>query len=198
MAHSASRGARLVSLLLRTAAILAPLAPDLGYWNRHLVGVISALGTLCILLAVDRSHSLAGTRNCMNENPYESPVVQSSESVSKADPFATSDSRICSVLASVVAAIAIATPIPPLLEMASYPPGTAMRPMSAVAAVVFSSLGGLSLAVPLAAWGLIASRRLARQNWFGYFAMLLALSAVVAMPVVLNVIISSRGYVMKE
>lgn len=131
-------------------------------------------------------------------NPYESPELEASEVVRQPDPCGASDGRICSILACVVAAIALAFPIPSLLEMASYPPGTAMRPMGAVGAVVLSSLGGLFLAVPLAILGLLASRRLGRQIWFGYAALLIASLAVVGPPTILELIINIQGYVMKE
>jgi hypothetical protein len=126
-------------------------------------------------------------------NPYESPLTAAEE-----NRKSVADGRVWSILACIAATFASATPIPSLLEMASYPPGTAMRPMGATAAVVLAVLGSLVVATPLALLGLFASRRSNRLNWFGYLALIIAILTVVGPPALMELIIQSRGYIMKE
>jgi hypothetical protein len=130
-------------------------------------------------------------------NPYESPITDLKET-ENVPVDRSAFGLVCSIFACIVSGIALAAPIPSLLEMSSHPPGTAMRPMVATAMAVLGSLGGLVFAVPLALVGLFAARRSAGRNWLGYVALLIAILAAFGPLTVLELIIRFRRYVMQE
>ena len=92
---------------------------------------------------------------------------------------------------------AIIVPFPSILEVASYPPGTSMRPMGATAMLFLGAAAGLVIAMPLALLCLISGWRRRGGMTLGAIALLLGLVAIFGDGVVFKYIIASRGYVME-
>lgn len=98
--------------------------------------------------------------------------------------------------ACLVAVLAILAPIPSIVEVASCPRGTSMRPMGAVAMQFLGAAMGLFVAVPLALFCLIKGRHRRAGVVLGVIALVLGLIAVVGDIYVFRYIVSSRGYVL--
>jgi hypothetical protein len=86
--------------------------------------------------------------------------------------------------------MAIVAPIPSIIDVASYPPGTSMRPMGAVGMITLGGAAGLLIALPLALVGLILGRR--RRA-----GVVLGLYAAFGDSFVFHSVVESRGYVME-
>jgi hypothetical protein len=93
--------------------------------------------------------------------------------------------------------VAIVAPIPSIIEVASFPPGTSMRPMGAVGMITLGGAAGLLIALPLALVGLILGRRRRAGVVLGVVAVVLGLCAVFGDSFVFHYVVESRGYVME-
>ena len=96
-----------------------------------------------------------------------------------------------------VAALAIVFPLPSILELLNYPPGTPMRPMGATMMIVLGGMAGLFVAFPLAVVALVGGRRRRAAVVIGLLAIVLACGAVFGDSWLFNHIVSTRGYVME-
>jgi len=104
---------------------------------------------------------------------------------------------VLGLAACAIAIFAILVPLPFILEMLCYPPGTSMRPMFAAVAIYLGAAIGRFIALPMAIIGLVLGLR---QRWtvlLGLTACALAYASVVADHSLFDLIVSSRGYVME-
>jgi hypothetical protein len=100
-------------------------------------------------------------------------------------------------LACAIAIFAALFPLPAVLELRHYPPGTSMRPMWAVTLIFLGSVTGAFVALPLAIAGLITGRRW-RAGWIlGLIAVFLAIASIFPNKLLFDHLVSSRGYVME-
>ena len=99
--------------------------------------------------------------------------------------------------ACAIAAFAIVFPLPSILELLNYPPGTSMRPMGATAMIVLGAMAGLFVAFPLAVIALVFGRRRRAAVVIGLLALVLVCGAVFGDYWLFNHIVSTRGYVME-
>lgn len=104
---------------------------------------------------------------------------------------------VCGITASCIAVVATIAPIPSIVEVASYPPGTSMRPMLAVGMRFLGAAAGLIAALPLALVCLIKGRRKRAGVILGVIALVLGLIAVFGDTSLFNYIVASRGYIME-
>jgi len=103
----------------------------------------------------------------------------------------------CGIIACCVAVVAIAAPLRSIAEVASFPPGTSMRPMSAVGMLFLAGAAGLFIALPLSLCCLIGGRRRRAGLVLGLVSFLLGIVAVFGDGYLFNCIVASRGYVME-
>lgn len=104
---------------------------------------------------------------------------------------------ICGITACCVAVAAIIAPIPSIAEVASYPPGTSMRPMGAAAMLLLGGAAGMLAVLPLALYCLVRGRHTPAGLILGAVGLLLGVIAVFGDTCVFNYIVTSRGYLME-
>ncbi len=103
---------------------------------------------------------------------------------------------VCGITACAIAVFAIVAPIPSMLDVASYPPGTVIRPMLASAVLFMCAATGLFVAMPLALYCLVAGWRRRGGRALGIVGILLGLIATIGDVWVFNYIVTTNGYIM--
>ncbi len=104
---------------------------------------------------------------------------------------------ICGITACCIAAAAIIAPIPAMAEVASYPPGTTMRPMRAAGMLFLGGAAGLLVVLPLALFCLVKGRHRRAGIALGLIGVVLGVVATVGDSYVFKSIVSNRGCVME-
>lgn len=103
---------------------------------------------------------------------------------------------VCGIAACCIAVVAIIAPIPSIAKVASYPPGTTMRPMSEAGIVFLGGAAGLLAVLPLALFCLIKGWHKRAGRILGLIGLLLSVIAIFGDSYVFNYIVASRGYIM--
>jgi hypothetical protein len=103
---------------------------------------------------------------------------------------------ICGITACCIAVVAIIAPIPSIVEVASWPPGTPMRPMGALMMMFFGRATGLLAVSPLALLCLIKGWHRRAGRILGLIGFLLGAVAIFGDSCVFDYIFATRGYIM--
>jgi hypothetical protein len=101
------------------------------------------------------------------------------------------------VVACIVAIFAIIFPLPSILELLHYPPGTSMRPMGATLMIGLGAMTGVFFGLPLTALCFILGRRRRGALIVGLAALVLVSASILADYCLFNHIVSSRGYILE-
>jgi hypothetical protein len=125
-----------------------------------------------------------------NVNPYDPPQGPPSASSQPASPkWFTFGAPACAI-----GLLAIACPIPSLIELASYPLGSSLRPMGAAAAVMLGAAAGCFIVLPLSVACVVHGRRSRVGIAMGCVSIMVAVVAIVLGFYLFNYIVTSRGY----